>query len=592
MLNNSSRTIKKKSKEAGSLDPRLRVVYLFFVFLAVVVIYRLVLLMIFQHSFYTALAIGSHEVYSNLFPERGHVYIQDSRTGEEYPLAINRDYFLVFADTRQIESEEVAEDVAEKLAEVFSYDDEKKLSVFLQLKKHNDPYEPIEKKVEESVVDKLKELDLPGIGFVRQPFRYYPEGDLASQVIGFVGKNEEGKDVGRYGIEGYWHNELAGSGGFLEGNKSAVGGWVPLAGKRFEPAQDGANLLLTIDRTIQYKACERLKQATEEYGASSAALIIMDPKTGAIRAMCSVPDFDPNIYNQVESVEVYNNTSIFTPYEPGSIFKPVTMAAALNEGLVKPESYFYDSGSWEGLCQKPIKNAGEKIYEDQTMTGVLENSINTGMVYVADQLGKKKFIEYIDSFGFGVKEGVKLDTEISGTAKALKIKKGDKIDCYGATASFGQGITATPLQMTTAFSVIANGGLLMKPYVVEEIRHSDGKIEKFKPNEVRRVIDNRSALLLSGMLVKVIDNGHAGGAGVDGYYLAGKTGTGQIPGPGGYTKETNHSFVGFGPVDDPKFVMIVKFEKPKRTYSSSTAAPVFGDIAEFVLQYYQVPPSR
>jgi len=548
--------------------------------------------MIFQHSFYVALAAGSHEVYSNLFPDRGNVYIQDSRTSEEYPLAMNRDRFLVYADTRDITSDAMAEEVAEGLAAVFQYDSDKKFSIYLQINKRDDPYEPLEKKVDESVIEQLQEKGLPGIGWVRQPFRYYPEGDLAAHVIGFVGKDEEGDNIGRYGVEGYWQKELAGSGGFFSGAKGALGGKIPLAGWSFKAAEDGADILLTIDRTLQFQACEKLRQYMIEFKAQGAALIIMDPNTGAIRAMCSLPDFDPNIYNQVDSIDIYNNTAIFTPYEPGSVFKPVAMAAALNEEILTPDTTFYDTGSRAGLCQKPIKNADGKVYQTASMTQVLEESINTGMVFVAEQLGKKKFNEYVEKFGFGVREGIKLDSEVSGNISTIYLKRGDDLDCYGATASFGQGITATPLQLITAFGAIANSGTLMKPYIVEEIRYSDGKIERFKAEEIRQVVDKGTSTLLSGMLVNVVEGIHARTAGVDGYHVAGKTGTAQIPGPGGYTDETIHTFAGYGPVDDPKFVMLVKFEKPQRRFSSYTAAPTFGQIAKFVLQYYQVPPTR
>ncbi len=581
-----------KANKSDTSEPRLRFILGFFFVLSIIIIARLVILMIFQNNFYVALAAGSRETYKNLFPVRGQVYVQDSRTGEEYPLAMNRDYFIVYADTREIKTDEEAEKIAEKLAEVFNYDDEKKFEVYLQLNKRDDPYEPIENRVEESVVDKLRELDLVGIAFSRRPLRFYPEGNLAAHVIGFLGKDSKGNDIGHYGIEGYFQKELAGSGGFFEGAKSVSGGRIPLAGWNFKPAEDGADILLTIDRTLQYKACKRLLEAKEEYSATSASLIIIEPSTGKIRAMCGAPDFDPNQYGQVESIDIYNNSSIFTPYEPGSIFKPVAMAGALNEGLLTPDTYFYDSGSIDAGCTKVIKNANERIYKDQTMTGVLENSINTGMVQVVNILGKNKFRQYVENFGFGIKAGIELDSESSGTIDSLSENKGDKIDCYTATAAFGQGLTATPLQMVSAFAAIANGGYLMKPLVVEELRYSNGKIERINPKEIRKILDERNAMLLSGMLVNVIDNGQASSAKVDGYYLAGKTGTAQISGVGGYTEDTNHSFIGFGPVDDPKFAMIIKFEKPARAYSSATAAPVFADIARFILEYYQVPPNR
>jgi cell division protein FtsI (penicillin-binding protein 3)/stage V sporulation protein D (sporulation-specific penicillin-binding protein) len=576
----------------GKTDPRIRFAGVFVIIFSGLIIFRLFILMILQHSFYTALAIGSHEFYSQLFPNRGEIFVQDSRTGEEYPLAINRDYFLVYADTREIKDDKTAEEVAQKLAEVFGYDDEKKLAVYLQLNERDDPYEPIEFKVEEETAKKINELNLPGIALVRKAQRFYPEAGLAAQTAGFVGKTEDGQDVGRYGIEGYWQKELAGRGGFFEGMKSASGFWIPLAGRSLDEAEDGADILLTIDRTLQYKACEKLRERQKEFGAVSASLIILDPATGEIRTMCSMPDFDPNEYNKVDSVDVYNNTSIFTAYEPGSVFKPIVMAAALNEKLVKPETTFFDAGYRDGFCQKPIKNAGEKSYGTQNMTGVLENSINTGMVFVAEKLGKEKMISYLEDFGFGTRQGIELDSEVPGTIEALDEKKGDKIDCYAATASFGQGITATPLQLVSAYAALINGGVLYKPYIVEQVRYADGKVERFYPREVRRVIDNSASALISGMMVSVVDSGHATLAAVKGYYVGGKTGTAQIAGKGGYTQETNHTFLGFAPVENPKFVMLVKFEKPARAWADGTTAPVFGELAKFILQYYQVPPGR
>ncbi|MBI4992755.1 MAG: penicillin-binding protein 2 [Candidatus Magasanikbacteria bacterium] len=476
-------------------DLRLRLIFIFFTLLAVVITARLFYLMILQRDFYAALAGGSREVFSDLFPKRGQIFIQDSRTGEQFPVAMNRDYFIVFVETREIKNDTDAENAANKLAEVFGYDEEKKLTVFLQVNKRDDPYEPIENKVDEAAVDKLKELNLPGLGFVRKTFRFYPEGKLASQVIGFLGKDKNGNDVGRYGIEGYWQKELAGSGGFIAGARSPAGGLIPLAGWSFSSATDGVDLLLTIDRSLQYKACEKLARATQEYGAVSAALVIMDPKTGAIRAMCSVPEFDPNQYGKADSAGGYNNSTIFTQYEPGSVFKPITMAAALNEGAVTAESGFNDTGSRSGLCSKPIKNAAEKVYNYQSLSEILENSVNTGAVYLAEKLGKKKFVEYVENFGFGIKSGVELDSEVSGNIDTLFENKPEKVDCYTATASFGQGITATPLQLVSAFSAIANGGKLFKPFIIDEIRRPDGSVDKIKPKEIRLIKATRNRLV-------------------------------------------------------------------------------------------------
>ncbi|HAZ28598.1 MAG TPA: hypothetical protein DCY48_02370 [Candidatus Magasanikbacteria bacterium] len=587
----SYRTTRSKTSGARFWDRnRHGVVMLVIYGMALLIAVRLFDLMVVRHEVYVALAEGTQSVAAKLFPNRGNIFFQDSRTGGPYAVAMNKDYFVVFADTRAILTDDTAENVAEQLSSIFLYDDEKKFSLFLALNKRTDPYEPVEQKVDEATKEAVEALSLPGIGFIRKSYRFYPEGSLGSHVIGFVGKDAEGNEAGRYGVEGYWDKELAGSGGFLEAAKSATGSLI--LRNAFQPAEDGAHLFLTIDRTLQHRACDRLRRAMEETRSASASLIIAHPHTGALLAVCSLPDFDPNEYNKADSVDVYNNSAIFTPYEPGSIFKPIAMAAALDQDFMTPDTTFVDSGSRAELCTKPIMNAGQRSYGLQTMTEVLENSVNTGMVFVVEKIGKKVFREYVERFGFGVKEGIDLDKENTGVIRTLWENKGDRVDCYTATASFGQGITATPLQMVSAFGAIANGGKLMKPYVVDRIEYPNGKMKKTQPLEVRQVLQSRSAALLTGMLVSVVQNGYDA-LGISAYHLAGKTGTAQIPGPGGYIDETIHSFIGFGPVEDPKFVMIIKLEKPQTyKYASNSLAPVFADIAKFILAYYEVPPSE
>jgi len=581
-----SRPVKKHTHNTS----RIHVVAVVFCIAFAMVAFRLFVLMVWQHSFYTALANGSHETYAELFPERGTIFVQSEVTGETFPIALNRDVYLMFADTREIHDADEASDVVEKLVELFDYDEEKKEDILKRLNKEDDPYEPLDKEVLELKKMEVESYDLPGVHFVSRSERFYPEGTIAANVLGFVRKDDDGKQVGNYGIEGYWNDVLAGTTGYIEGTRSARGSWIPLAGRSFIPAEDGADIVLTIDRTLQYQTCEILRKRMESYEAEGASLVVMEPDTGAIRVMCSLPDFDPNDYGKIENIDQYNNSAIFEPYEPGSIFKPIAMAAAVNEGLVEPGSVFHDTGSAEVGCIKPIQNAELKSYGDQTMTGVLENSINTGMVYVVEQLGKYMFREYVEQFGFGLKTGIELDTEISGTIESLYRTKNDSVDCYTATASFGQGITATPLQMATAFSAIANGGSLMRPYIIAEKKYKNGQTETTRPEEIRQILTKRTSQLLSAMLVRVIDTGQASLAQIPGYYMAGKTGTAQIAGPGGYTAETNHSFAGFGPADDPRFVVIIKFEKPKRTFSSITAAPTFAEIGELLLSYYNIAP--
>ena len=586
------KTKRKQLKSTENSDPRLRILALGLVLLALVMVGRLFYLMVLNHTFYRDLANGSHELYAQLFPRRGSVFIQNTKTHENFPIAMNQDVFLLFADTRKITSDEEVDEIIEVLSEMFEYEEEKKQELFVALNKRDDPYEPIEQTITEDQKIEIEEKELPGLNFTRKQKRFYPEQELAAQVVGFVGQKEDGSPVGRYGVEGYWNDVLAGNQGFLAGIRTRRGSLITSAQTQSEQAQDGSDIYLTIDRTLQFQACEALKKGLDEYQAQSATLIMLRPQTGEILAMCNVPEFNPNQYNEVADIRIYNNNAIFTPYEPGSIFKPLVMAAAINEELVSPNSVFHDTGEKADLCQKPIKNANGRIYGDQSMTGVLENSINTGMVYVAEQLGKKRLVDYIENFGLGIQTGIRLQKEVSGTIDSLAITKGNEVSCYEATASFGQGITATPLQMVNAFAAIANGGKLMQPYVVDKVVNESGKTEKTEPKVVEQVLSSRAASLTSGMLVSVVDSGHAGKAAVEGYYVAGKTGTAQIAERGVYTKDTNHSFVGFAPIDNPEFVLIIKYEKPQRAFSSETAATTFGEIAKFTLQYFGVAPSR
>jgi cell division protein FtsI/penicillin-binding protein 2 len=356
-------------------------------------------------------------------------------------------------------------------------------------------------------------------------------------------------------------------------------------------AIDGSDLVLTIDRTIQFVACDRLHKAVERHNADGGSVLIMDAESGAILAMCGSPDYDPNKYSEVKDVSVYNNPAIFFQYEPGSVFKPITMASALNEGKVGLETTYLDKGSVQ-IVPHEIKNSDLKAYGIQTMAQVLEKSLNTGVVFAMKALGADEFRRYVKLFGFGEETGVELMTEVNGDISSLS-KRGE---IYSVTASFGQGIAVTPLQMVRAFGAIANGGSLMRPYIIDEIRRSDGTRQVTEPYEIRRVISQRSSVILGNMLVSVVENGHGKRAGVPGYYVAGKTGTAQVPRSDGkgYEKDiTIGSFIGFAPVRNPRFVMLTRIDHPRDVqWAESTAAPLFGEIAKFLLQYLNVPPER
>ncbi|MFH1661839.1 MAG: penicillin-binding protein 2 [Candidatus Falkowbacteria bacterium] len=599
------------------------------------VLFKLYSLQVAKYDLYIAMASDQHQVFSQLKPERGKIFIQDgidnNIDSELHPIATNKNFALVYSIPKMIKH---PKDTAEKLCDIFDKEKiEKEVEELLKnleesgmenftdefreikkeaeinlrmeaceeeylkkLTKENDPYEPIAKKVDEEVLKKIEELNLDGISYTIEENRFYPENNIGSHLVGFVGYVGD-EQRGRYGLEGFFDEELYGKFGSIKADKSAVGGVVIINDREYSEPHNGSDFVLTINRSIQFAACQKLNEAAEKFQVESGSVIIMNPDTGAILAMCSWPDYDPNNYKDVSDISVYNNPAIFHQYEPGSIFKPITMAAAIDKEKITPQTTYKDEGSimiegWD----KPIKNSdfesngGHGVVD---MNTVLEESLNTGAIFAMEQIGAKDFAEYIKNFGFGEKTGIELETEGPGDISNLLAKKIKPVDA--AVATFGQGITATALQMISSYATIANGGMLVKPYLVKEIIHKDGSRITTQPKQIRRVISERAAVLTSGMLVNVVESGHAKQAGVRGYYVAGKTGTAQVADKEkrGYGDKTIHTFVGFAPVEDPKFVMLVKLDDPKvNAFSASTAAPLFGDIAEFVLNYYQVPKER
>lgn len=546
-----------------------------------VIIGRLFKIQVMDYGFYSVLAANEHEIYKTLSPKRGEIYVRGNAEEQPLiPLVTNQSQEMLYAIPKFVED---PEQLSEDLAEILDVDEENLLA---KLSKEGDPYEPIKRRLSIEEVDQVQELDVQGLGFIKENWRYYVQGDLGAQVLGFVGFVDEERR-GLYGVEGHFDEELAGVPGELVAEKDVAGRWIALTEKKLVEAQDGSDIVLTLDKSIQFVACDELAKAAVRFAADSGSVTIMDPKTGRILAMCTYPSFDPNDYSNVDSARVYNNNATFDAYEPGSIFKPITMAIALDQGKVTPNTTYEDTGLVK-IDIYDIQNSDKKAHGIQTMVNVLEKSLNTGVIFASDQVGLDTFRSYVHKFGFGEKTGIQLDSESSGNIKSLDIQNSP---IYLATASFGQGITVTPIQMVQAFGAFANEGVMMKPYIVDEIIHSDGSSYTTSPEEISQVVSSRTAALLNGMMVSVVKNGHAGAADVPGYYVAGKTGTAQVAERGEYRGKTVHSFIGFAPVDDPKFVMLTRLDNPKNAeFSSSTAAPLFGDIAKFLMQYYQIPP--
>lgn len=554
-----------------------------FVAFGAIIALRLFIVQIVQHGYYEALASDNHDLFEELFPERGEILVHDRySTSGTVPIATNKILYEVHAEPVHI-TDPMA--TAQAIAPLLSIPKEELIT---KIDKPGDPDEILKRRVPEEVVQAIRELNLIGIEFREEQWRYYPETEYTAHVTGYYGYSDTDKK-GQYGLEGYFDKELAGLPGYVAGEKDAFGRFLTIGDNFIQEAVDGDDLVLTIDKNVQYNACSKLKSEVDRLSAKEGTLIIMHPANGAIIAMCNYPSFDPNVYNEVESIDVFVNSAVSDEYEPGSAFKPITMAAGLDSGAVTPNTTYVDTGQVT-VAGYPIKNFDGKAYGTKTMTEVLENSLNLGTIFVVQQLGNQTFYDYVGAFGLGESTGIELANEYSGDISSLAELK----DVYSYTGSFGHGITVTPLQLITAFATIANGGELMKPYIVEKRIVSSGAEIPTDTFVVRRVISEDTARTLTAMLVNVIDYGHAKRAGVEGYYLAGKTGTALVVNANGQydTSRHNDTFVGYGPISNPQFVMLIKMNEPQSQYAEGSVVPLWGEVAKDVLNYYKVPPDR
>ena len=569
-----------KEREHDRITFMIVAVFLF----SLVLVFRLFTLQVIEHPFYAAMAEGQHEFYEKLIPERGEIFVHSHRLSAElFPIAMNRTLYLLYANPKHMKQAEKTVDV---LASMLELKEEKSALLERLTRDPNDQYEPVAHNLTRQQKEQIEKMKLTGIAFTEEMNRYYPAGSKAAHLTGVVGYKENAK-IGLFGLEGYFEGGLAGLPGYLRRERDAVGRWIPIGNKFLEEARDGDDYVLTIDDAIQTHACQALAEGIEKYGAKSGLVLIMNPKTGALLALCNQPTFDPNEYQKVEDLAVFNNLAVSQEYEPGSVMKAMTMAAGLDLGVVNPSTTYVDTGEVK-IGEFTIRNSDLKAHGTTDMTTVLVRSLNTGAIFVSKQVGSERFADYIERFGFGVPTGVELSYEQEGDLGHLKEGR----DVYTYTASYGQGITVTPIQLLAAYGALANGGTLMKPYVVEKIVKKDGLEIPTRPQIVRQVITKRTAATLSAMLASVANRGHAK---VDGYYMAGKTGTAQVArsdGRGYDEWKTIHTFAGYGPIQDPKFAIVIKFDQATSSrWADGTTSPLFAKIAKFLVDYYHIPPS-
>ncbi len=575
-----SRTLKKNKDQ---FSKRTAVVTVFFMCLFLAIGVRLFFLQIVNGKSARLLAEDQHSIFTKLLATRGEIKITDKFAQGPITVATNIKKALVYAVPEQIKD---PEGTAIKLSGILKIDEKEILAKFSDLKRK---YVPLKKQITDQQQEAIKSLHLAGISFDTEDIRVYPENNLSSQILGFVGYKDNAK-AGLYGLERYFEQELAGKNGQIFQESGAKGAWVFGSARNLEPPVNGINLILTIDKSIQFKAESALKNAVKKHGADSGSIIVAEPKTGEILAMAGYPDFNPNEYSKEENPKVFLNQATTGIYEPGSVFKPLTLAAAINEGKIGPDTTYVDTGVVE-IDGYKIKNSDEQSNGKQTMTQVLEKSLNTGLIFAKEQMGNQKFYEYVQKFGFGKPTNIEL-SEQKGNLDNLKANI--KVNFH--TASFGQGISVTPIQLIQAYTAITNGGKMLKPTILKAKIWPDGKTEVMSPKIIGEIISEQTAHTISAMMVNVVENGHGKRAGVKGYYIAGKTGTAQVPKKDGKGYEedlTIGSFVGFGPVEDPKFLMLVRIDHPRDVkFAESTAAPVFGEVAQFILNYYSIAPTR
>jgi cell division protein FtsI/penicillin-binding protein 2 len=547
---------------------RIKIVFGCVLVVASIIGWRLFILSYVRHTLYSQTAQAQNQNINNVLI-RGNILVQDPKaTGSvaerRYLVATNKKFPLVYATPASV-IDSVA--TANQLAEILKID---KSALQTSLSSGSTAPKIIARKITTEQVDAINNLNIKGVVIRYETDRFYPANSFLSKVIGFLGFGADGR-VGQYGIESYFDNELSGQ---IDDDNSS------------SPRPD--DVVLTIDRNVQTFIESKLHDVLKKWQASGGSIIVQDPQTGKIIAMTDEPTFDLNNYSS-SPTSSYINRNVQEIFEPGSSFKPITMATGIDLGKITPNTTFNDPGIIE-IAGRQIHNFDGLAHGTVTMTQVLEKSLNTGVAFVENLIGQDNFLDYVINFGFGQKTAFDLPGEVSGDVANLY--SGRQVNFV--TASFGQGIAVTPIQLITAYSALANGGKLMRPYIVDRIVHEGGKEDVTQPEVASIPISEKTSASIRKMLVSVVDVGFDK-ARIKGYDVAGKTGTAQIAdGKGGYQEGVFiHDFVGFAPASNPKFTILIKMDKPQGiTFAADSLSPTFRDIAAYLLNYYNIPPTR
>lgn len=533
-------------------------------------------------------AQGQQQSFRSVSAPRGNIYASDNTW-----LVARSESWLIFASIPDLKDN--PREIANKLAKLLVEDpldrrqlleEASKLEGLLNRK--GSVWVPLEDRVPNDTKKNIQNLNLSGIGFEKEEARYYPEASSAAQLLGFVGKNDQGENMGYFGLEGYYDPVLAGKPGFLSQEKDATGLPILLRGVNEVLSSPGVDLSTHIDKVVQNNLEKKLSGGIEKYGAKGGTAIVMDPKTGAILGMASYPSYDPRKYWE-SSDGYFKNPAVSDTFEPGSIFKPIVMASALDAGVVEPDTACDKCEGPLKVDKYTIETWNGKYHPDSTMQDVIVNSDNVGMAFVGEKLGADNLYDYLDRFGIGKLTGIDLQGEVTPHLR----DKGTWNIVDLATASFGQGVAVTPIQMVRAVSVIANKGLLVTPEVVDKLK-GEAWSEDIRPKNDGRVISQKAAGEITEMMVEAAKHGESKWTSLSGFNVAGKTGTAQIPISGHYDKDkTIGSFIGFAPAKNPKFVMLVTLKEPSTSpWASETAAPLWYSIANDLFAYFGIQPGN
>lgn len=567
-------------------NSRLKIFTFFVIFIFLALVSRLFYWQVIKGHDLAKAAQGQYGAGLTISAPRGSILASD-----ESFLVARGEAYLVFAETPKLK--DTPKNIANALAPFFVEDAEDRSAVLDEvarieglLTKKGVMWVPLKQKVSSEIKRSIEALAVAGVGFEAKEDRVYPEASVAAHLLGFVGKDQEGNDTGYFGLEGFYDLTLEGKPGFERRENDALGRLIAVGENKEIGAIDGVNLITHIDKTVQLSIEKRLKAGIERYGAKAGTVIVMDPKNGAVLGMESYPSYDPKEYSKFGN-ELFKNPAVSSSFEPGSVFKILVMASALDAGVVEPDTKC-------DICTGPLKvdkyqieTWDGKYFPDSTMTDVIKHSDNVGMAFVGQKLGVDKLYDYLNNFGIGSLTGI----DLQGEAAPKIREKGTWNIVDLATAAFGQGIALTPIEFIRAAAAIANGGVMVTPEVVDKLS-VDGWEDDIAPQIGKRVISQTAAAEITAMMAEAAKNGEAKWTYLKGFKVAGKTGTAQIPIAGHYDPEkTVASFVGFAPYDNPKFIMLVTLREPQSSpWASETAAPLWYSLAQDLFPYFGIQP--